>query len=321
MIRIGVLGYGYWGPKVARSIEASQRCVLAGISDLSETRLIQARASHPHVFLTRDWKELMSRRDIDAVAIAVPVRSHFETALACIIEGKHVFIEKPMTRTASEALRLVDESARRGTVLMVDHTFLFSPEVTAIRKLVQQRELGRLCSWDSHRLNWGIVRGDVNVAWDLASHDLSILDNIVSSAPCAVSAWDHSPAHGEREHMTHIALTFPDRLVANIHSSWISPTKVRHTVIGGSLGSLVYDDLAPRNKLTMRGHQETRTIETTPGEPLALAVEHFAQCIEQACPAISGGAAGLRVVRLLEAVDTSLASGGRAVELEEGVLS
>jgi predicted dehydrogenase len=267
---------------------------------------------------------------IDAVVIATPVESHFELVLAALRADKHVLVERPMARTSQGALRLIEESERRRLVLIVDHTYVFSPAIDAITQALRTQELRRLLYWDSARLNLGLVRSDVNVAWDVASHDLSILDHVLPTPPCALMATGVAPRRGGPEHLAHITLHFPDGLLAHIHASWISPFKVRRTLIGGSRRMLVYDDLETINKVVIHDcaidcnsgeaevhyrRSDVRAVGIGTEEPLHRAVEHFAECIAGARRPIADGEAGLRVVRLLEAVDSSLEAGRRIVSL------
>jgi predicted dehydrogenase len=336
LIRVGVLGYGHWGSKLARNIAASFACELAAICDISPARVAQGRLMHPGIPLVESSAMLISDPRIDAIVIATPVQSHFELAFAALRAGKHVLVEKPMTRTSEEALALMEASERRRLVLMVDHTFLFSPAIDAISQVLRNGDLGRLLYWNSDRLNLGLVRSDVNVMWDLVSHDLAILHHLLPSSPCAIVASGMVPDPGRPEHLVHVTLRFPDGFLAHFYASWISPVKVRRTVVGGNLRTLVYDDLDAANKITIQDcsivrdpvDTETRyhcgpirAVETGVEEPLRRAVDHFADCIARAQRPIADAVAGLRVVRLLEAASASLAAAGRIVSVDsEGVV-
>jgi predicted dehydrogenase len=334
LIRIGVLGHGYWGPNYSRNIAASPWCELAAICDISPARLTEARLMHPGVPLL-DWDAMLADSRIDAVVIATPVRSHFRLALAALQAGKHVLIEKPMTRSSAEAMILIEESERRHLVLMVDHIFVFSPAVQAIGKLIQEETLGRLWYWESERLNLGLARDDVNVVWDLASHDLSILDHVMADSPTTIIATGLKPHGAGLEHLSHITLGYEGGFMAHIYVSWLSPLKVRRTVIGGSRRMLVYDDLEPVAKVTLHDYGmvansgttqchrgQTSVVKTAGCEPLLLAIEHFAACVANAWRPLAGGEAGLRVVRLLEAIDAALERGGQGVALDlEGAVA
>ena len=320
LIRSGLIGYGYWGPNLARVIQASRCCELAAIVDLSPARLAQAGLMHTGILLTVDCSEVVSNPSIDAVVIATPVNSHFDLALAALTAGKHVFLEKPMTLTSAEAIRLIEESERRQLVLMVDHTFLFEPAVLAISKFIGSGELGRLTFWNSERTNRGGIRGDANVLWDLAVHDLSILDYVLAAAPNAISAiGSASSDNGGLAHTASLTLHFQDTLTVRIHASWLGGQKVRRMSIEGEAGALRYNDLDPIQKLTFtscNGLEQAQAVETEAAEPLARAIHHFAECIATNGRPIADGASALRVVRLLEAADRSLQSMGLTVTLE-----
>jgi len=329
MIRVAVVGYGYWGPNVARNVAEVPECGLVAVCDPSVRRLVLARRAHPAAHLTTDWQSLLSDPRIDALAIATPAATHFNLALAGLRAGKHVLVEKPLARTSDEVLALVDESERRGLVLMVDHTYVFSPAVRAIHELLAARALGELAYYDSVRINLGVVRRDVNVLWDLAVHDLSILDYLLPTHPTAVSAAGFAPAPGGPEHMAHLTLRFPGAFIAQVHASWLAPVKTRRLLIGGSRASVAYDDLDPVEKVKVYEH----TLEASPGavepaqrrlervwsprldgrEPLRSAVEHFAECVAGGLRPVTDGTSGLRVVRLLEAASRALESGEHAV--------
>ena len=285
--------------------------------------------------LTERPADVISSPGIDAIVIATPVRSHFDLAVASLRAGKHVLVEKPLTSTSEQALALMEEAEQRRLVLMVDHTYVFAPAIRAIADTVRSQELGDLWYWDSARLNLGLIRDDANVVWDLASHDFGILDHVLPIAPSALKAVGMTPRGGGREYLAHINLHYPGGFLAHIHASWISPIKVRRTMIGGSRRMLVYDDdLA--NKVAIhdcgfdpgspngdgvryrRGEVKNIPLETA--EPLFRAVEHFAMCVTESRRPITDGEAGLRIVRLLEATDESLELGGQIVSLDaEGV--
>ncbi len=272
---------------------------------------------------------------VDAVVVSTAVDTHFEIAAGALRAGKHVLVEKPMARTGEEVLRLMDESERRRLVLMVDHTFVFSPAVCAIREALAASELGRPGYFDSMRLNLGLVRRDVNVVWDLASHDVAILHYLFPGSPSAVMVAGMSPQAGGLECLAYLTLFFPDNFIAHINVSWISPIKVRRIAIGGSQGTLLYDDLQQEDKVRIydsgfergvhtdearRRHGEVRIPTLSRKEPLLGAVEHFAECIEKRAVPLADGVAALRVVRLLEAADRSLEVRGGIISLEpEGV--
>jgi len=293
--------------------------------------LLSPRA-HPGVELTTHCGDVIAAPHIDAVVVATPVQSHFELALAALRAGKHVFVEKPMARTSDQALSLIEESERRRLILMVDHTYVFSSAITRIAEAVRSGELGDLQSWDSTRLNLGLVRSDVNVVWDLAAHDFGILDYVLPDQPSAMAVTGMRPGGSDAEHLAYLTLHFPAGLLAHITVSWISPVKVRRTLIAGSRRTLVYDDqLAEamtihecglerdgegRSVRYRRGHVDTLPLDVV--EPLSRAVDHFADCISRSERPMVDGAAGLRVVRLLEAADRALSCGGVITRLGVG---
>ena len=337
MIRIGVVGYGHWGPHLARNLALARGAELAMVCDHSPLRLAAARRAHPAVPCTADAAALLADPHIDAVVLATPVATHFPLAMAALRAGKHVLIEKPMTARADDARVLIDESERRRLVLMVDHTFVFSPAVRALRELVTTGAIGEPSYYDSARLNTGLIRRDLNVLWDLAVHDLAILDHVVPLTPSGVIATGVAPARGETERVAQLTVIYPVAFafVAHVQASWLAPVKTRRVLLGGSRALVAYDDLEPLEKV--RVHDcEFAVAEGTedlsyrvaaawapalsPTEPLRAVVEHFAECIAGDGRPITDGAAGLRVVRLLEAAAMSLRAGGRVVALDpEGV--
>jgi len=335
LIAIGLIGYGYWGPNLARNLAASRGARLAAVCDRSSARLAAARRAHPGVALTTDATALLSDLGVDAVAIATPAATHFSLAMAALHAGKHVLVEKPLAGSAHEAQALVEESERRGLVLMVDHTFVFSPAVGALRDLVTGGALGEPSYYDSARLNTGRIRRDLNVLWDLAVHDLAILDHVVPFAPAGVIATGVAPAPGETECVVQLTVLYPAPFVAHVQASWLSPVKTRRIFIGGSRALVTYDDLEPREKIRVHGCEfpatdggddllyrvaEAWAPPLAPTEPLRAVVDHFEQCIAEDRRPITDGMAGLRVVRLLEAAGQSLRAGGRVTALHpEGI--
>jgi predicted dehydrogenase len=320
MIRIGLVGYGHWGPNLARCLAESSSFALVTICDLSPDRLALGGRAHPDVALSTDWRALIADRRLDAVAVATPAALHAEIGLAALRHGKHVLAEKPLARSSAEAVALVEEGQRSGCVLMVDHTFVFSPPVRAIRELLARGEIGTPCYFDSVRIGPGIVRHDVNVLWDLAVHDLSILQHVLPAVPSGVQAWGLAPDGAGPEQIAYLTLLFAERFIAHIHVNWRAPVKTRRVLIGGGGGMLVYDDLDAAARLRVHGGAGRAAAETwcpslDPIEPLGAVVAHFADCIAAGRTPLSDGLAGLRVVRLLEAATLSLARGGRVIEV------
>ncbi len=340
MIGVAVVGYGYWGPNLVRNLWETPGVRLVSVCDLRAERLAGVRSRYPAVEITADFDELLSDSRVDAIAIATPVSSHFPLALKALQAGKHVFVEKPMTSTTEQGQRLIEEADRRGLVLAVDHTFVYTGAVRKMRELVDSGGIGDIYYYDSVRVNLGLFQHDVNVLWDLAVHDLSIMDFILPAHPVAVSATGISHVAGEPENIAYLNLFFESNLIAHIHVNWLAPVKVRQTLVGGSRKMIVYDDLEPSEKIKVydkgitvngngNGNGEKRyqmlvgyrtgdmwapQLDMT--EALSLELRQFAKAVEGAVSLSTNGQAGLRVVRVLEAATKSMAERGRVVELE-----
>jgi predicted dehydrogenase len=335
-IGVGVIGYGYWGPNLVRNFMETPATQVVSVCDLSEDRLSPLHRRYPAVETTLDYRELLGDPRIDAVAIATPVSSHYALGLAALKAGKHVLVEKPLSASAAEATALVDEADRRGRVLMVDHTFVYTGAVRKIHRLISDGALGDLYYYDSVRVNLGLFQHDVDVMWDLAVHDLSIIDYVLPERPVAVTASGMSHFLGQPANMAYLTLFFSGTLIAHVHVNWLSPVKVRRTLVGGSRNMIVYDDLEPSEKIKIydrgislnegpeslyamlvsyrTGDMSAPQLDIT--EALRTDCVHFAACIEHGDRPISDGRAGLRVVRILEAATRSLAEQGRRVELD-----
>jgi predicted dehydrogenase len=335
VIRIGIIGYGYWGPNLARCASETEQATLAGIADGSLAALDRAGKRYPAVRLSRDWREMVADPRIDAVLVATPVATHFEMASAALRAGKHVLVEKPMTARSDHAELLIEEAARRHLVLMVDHTFVYSSAVQKIAEIIRSGELGEIYYYDSTRVNLGLFQRDVNVIWDLAVHDLSILDYVMPERPVAVSANGAGHIRGSQENMAHLTLFYPGGAVAHLNVNWLAPAKVRQTLIGGSRRMIVYDDLQPSEKVKV--YDRGVSVGDDPGnvnlrvsyrtgdmwapnlsvkEALLTEIEHFVDCIAAGATPLSSGGSGLRVVRTLECAAASLAERGRPVEID-----
>src|SRR6266850_1503102 len=249
VIRLGVVGYGYWGPNVVRNFAEVPGCQLFGVSDMRAERLAMVRSRYPAVKTYADPNELIADRRIDAVVIVTPVSTHYDLAMQALRAGKHVLVEKPLAASSEQAIRLVDEAERRKLILSVDHTFVYTGAVRKIRELVTNESLGDIYYYDSVRVNLGLFQHDVNVIWDLAVHDLAIMDHVLPAQPCAVSATGMSHLDGEHENIAYLTLFFQTNLIAHLHVNWLAPVKVRRTLIGGSRKMIVYDDLEPSEKI------------------------------------------------------------------------
>jgi predicted dehydrogenase len=336
MLRVALLGYGYWGPTLLRNFAEAPGARVAGVAELHPRRLEAARASHPEVRLTAKSDELLDDPEVDAVAIATPVRTHFELARRALENGKHVLVEKPLATSSLEVQSLIDLSRRVGKTLMVDHVFCFHPAVQRVKSLIDDGQLGELYYFDSVRINLGLFQHDVNVLWDLAPHDLSIMDHLIVEQPRSVSALGSCHANSAVESIAYLTVRFSSGLLAHFHNNWLAPAKVRTIMIGGSKRMVVFDDMQSSEKLKIhdRGvEMEQHGLEEAyrmqycyrlgdmwsprldPIEPLKQVVAHFLHCCHSGEEPRTGGPSGLRVVRLLEAADRSMAQSGREVEL------
>jgi predicted dehydrogenase len=335
MIGVGVIGYGYWGPNLVRNFMDSPETTVRAVSDLRPQRLADVQSRYPSVRAVSNYHELIADPKIDAIAIATPVSSHFELALEALQAGKHVLVEKPLTSNSEQAQRLIDEAAERDLILMVDHTFVYTGAVRKIKELAESNTLGEIYYYDSVRVNLGLFQHDVNVIWDLAVHDLSIMDYVLASNPVAVSATGMSHISGQPENVAYLTLFFPDRQIAHLHVNWLAPVKVRRTLIGGSERMIVYDDLEPSEKIKV--YDKGITVSQKPEalydllvsyrsgdmwaprldnvEALRAEAAHFSACIKGEARPLTDGATGLRIVRLLEAAEKSLRERGNVVEL------
>jgi predicted dehydrogenase len=243
VIRFGVVGYGYWGPNVVRNLDQLEKADLLAVCDMNASARQRVQKAHPNVTVTSDSAELIKSSDIDAIAVVTPVWTHYELAKAALENGKHVFVEKPFTSNTAQAEELIDLAARKNLKLMVDHTFLFTGAVRKIKELLNENALGKLYYYDSTRVNLGLFAHDVNVIWDLAPHDLSIMDYLIEERPEAIVATGQSHLNGF-EDVAFITLYFPNQIVAHINVNWLSPVKVRTTLIGGEKKMLVWNDQA-----------------------------------------------------------------------------
>jgi predicted dehydrogenase len=306
------------------------------VCDLRKERLSTLGKLYPGLKTCSDSSALINDPQIDAVVIATPVNSHFELAMAALKAGKHVLVEKPLAARADQACKLVDEAAARNLVLLVDHTFVYTDAVRKIRELISSGKLGEIYYYDAVRVNLGLFQHDVSVIWDLAIHDLSIIDHVLPSKPVAVSATGISHVPGQPENVAYITLFFASAQIAHVHVNWLTPVKVRHTLIGGSEKMILYDDLEPSEKLKVydKGINITHEPEDVykmlvsyrlgdmwapqlnNTEALQTEANHFIDCIEHNQQPETDGPAGLRMVKLIEAAETSLRDRGRLIELQ-----
>jgi predicted dehydrogenase len=333
MIRCGLIGYGYWGPNIARTIAADDALSLTAICDQSPNSLARAAKTYPGVILTQRSEDIVGASDIDAVFIVTPVWTHYELAKAALLNNKHIFVEKPFTSTSEQARELIDLADSRGLQVMVDHTFLFTGAVRKIKALVDENALGKLFYYDSVRVNLGLFQHDVNVLWDLAPHDLSIIDHIIGKKPEVIVATGASHVNGMAD-VAYLTVYFPDKVIAHVCVNWLSPVKVRSTLIGGEKKMLVWNDLEADEKIKLydkgvsvsaregvyealvsyrSGDMWSPKIESV--EALKLELSYFASCIATQAAPHNDGRAGLRVVEMLEAAEASLKRTGEPILL------
>ena len=332
--QLAVIGLGYWGPNLVRNFYAHSGCRLKTCCDVDLRRLDAARADYPTIDLCDDPREVLADPQITGVVIATPVETHYRLAKAALLAGKAVLIEKPLTADIAQAAELVALADERGLTLMVDHTFIYSPAVTKIKQLFDGGELGELLFIDSVRINLGLIQPDVNVLWDLAPHDLSIVDYLLGRLPRSVSACGAAHAGRLQEDVAYLNLDFGGGLIANLHVNWLSPVKLRYTMFGGSRKSVVYNDLETAEKVKVydrgvdvRGDdpdsRRRRLVDYRTGdvwsphlsreEPLARVADQFIECLTRGVRPASDGQAGLRIVRILDAARRSLGEQGARV--------
>jgi predicted dehydrogenase len=331
------VGYGYWGPNLVRNFAEVPDARVLAVSDLNSERLALVRKRYPAVKATSDYHELFADPEIDAIVVATPVCTHFELGMQALRAGKHLLMEKPMAATSEQAVRLIEEAEKRGSVLMVDHTFVYTGAVRKIRDLLAANSLGEIYYYDSVRINLGLFQHDVSVLWDLAVHDLSIMDAVLTEKPYAVSATGMCHVQGQPQNIAYLTLLFDSKLMAHFHVNWMAPVKVRKTLIGASHKMIVYDDLEPSEKVKVydkgitvsNGNQSEARFQMLVGyrtgdmwapkldtkEALYYEAVHFVRCVQGLDQAMTDGAAGLRVVRILEAATESMNERGRLVEL------
>jgi predicted dehydrogenase len=339
-IKLGLIGCGYWGPNLIRNFNELDEAAVVACCDLSEERLNKIRKRYPATLCTRNPEEILRDRSVDAVIVATPVSTHYSIAREALEHGKHVLIEKPLAGSSDHALDLIERAERCHRVLMVDHTFIYTSAVRKIRQLMDSNELGDIHYFDSVRVNLGLFQKDINVTWDLAPHDLSIMDFLLRRDPLAITAVGASHAGNNIANIAYLTLTFPDNLIAHFHVNWLAPVKIRLTLIGGSRKMIVYDDVEPTEKVrvydkgvVVNGSTEKRyqalinyrigdvlipKLDAT--EALRSVAQEFVSAILEDRAALTDGIAGFRVVRLLEAAQSSLDNGGRPVELRDSML-
>ncbi|MGA8478722.1 MAG: Gfo/Idh/MocA family oxidoreductase [Chthoniobacterales bacterium] len=343
-IVVGVVGCGYWGPNLVRNFKGLSKCNLRAMCDTSETRLKHMRSLYSDVEGLTDFEHLLNGVGLDAVVVATPVKHHYSLAKASLLAGKHTLIEKPMASSSAECEELIEIAERNGLVLMVGHTFLYSAPVRKIVEIVQAGDIGEIRYINSRRLNLGLFQKDINVAWDLAPHDISIILHILGEFPQTVNCQGNAHVTPGIEDVTNISLSFRQKRFATIQSSWLEPRKVRDMTIVGTRRMIVYDDLQTNEKIRIYDvrverppHYDTFADfhysyhygdsyipHIQQEEPLKAECQHFLDCIQNGVKPLTSGHRGLELVRILEAASASLKGHGAPVTLlpsEEGLLS
>jgi predicted dehydrogenase len=327
-MNFGVIGYGYWGPNVVRNLTTLEGSRVLTIADLSEAARVRAQKAFPDIHISAFPNEVLASPQIDAIAIVTPVWTHYELAKAALLNGKHVFVEKPFTSTSGQAEELIELAEKKNLKIMVDHTFLFTGAVRKIRQLLDEKALGKLYYYDSMRVNLGLFQHDINVLWDLAPHDLAIMDHLIGSVPEAVVATGQKHLNGH-EDIAFMTLYFPEKVIAHINVNWLSPVKIRMTMIGGEKKMLLWNDLVADEKIRLydkgvditsqegvynmlvnyrSGDMWAPRVEQ--GEALRRELEYFVECISNGKEPFNSGHSGLRVVKILEAASRSLEQRG-----------
>jgi predicted dehydrogenase len=334
MIKVGIIGYGYWGPNLVRNFCNHPGCEVKYVADLRIDRLEQLTRTYPGIKVIDDYKTILSDPSIDAVVIAVPVFLHYAMAKEALLNGKHVLVEKPITTSLKEAEDLIDIALKQKKVLMVDHTFLYTPAVQKIKSIVDSGDIGSVKYFDSVRINLGLFQPDINVIWDLAPHDISILDYLIPEKPVSVHATGISHTQNKLENIAYITVNYQSDFIAHFSCSWTSPVKIRKILIGGDKKMIVFDDVEPTEKVkiyntsySLTSDEDKRKIlvdyrsgdiyipRIEQKEALAGIVNDFIQAIEKGGKLIADAESGLRVVRILEAANASIKQKGKEIKL------
>jgi predicted dehydrogenase len=336
IVNIGILGYGYWGPNLVRNFAETPGMAVAAVADLDSKKLELVQRRYPGVKTTTHFQDILQDPTIDAVALATPVSTHFELGMAALRAGKHLWVEKPMTESLLQALKLRDEAAKRKRTVFVDHTFIYTGAIRRMAELVKSGELGNVYYYDSTRINLGLFQRDVNVISDLAVHDFSILDHLLGEHPSAVSASGINHFPGTPENLAYLTLFYDSGTIAHVNVSWLAPVKVRQILIGGSKRMIIYDDLQPSEKVKiydkgisftedpkqiyeMRVGYRTGDMwapKLDNSEALKLGSEHFLDCLKHGKTPETDADLGVRVVELIEAATSSMRGRGETVYLQ-----
>ncbi len=335
-VNAAIIGYGYWGPNLVRNFNELDNVKIVYCCDLREERLVEVKNKYPEIKTTRDYRKILKSKIVDAVIIATPVSSHFTLAKQALLSGKHVWVEKPMTQNSKEAKELVDLAREKGKTIFVDHIFLYTEPVRTVKKIIDSKKLGKIYFFDSVRINLGLFQPDTNVLWDLAPHDISIMRHLLGKDPESVSVFATSHVVSEIPDTAYLSFRFKDGISAHIHVSWLSPVKIRRSIIAGNNKMIVYDDLesAESVKIYDRGiTRRKKSVSTTMGyqyrigdinvpaievkEGLKSAAQHFISCIQGNRTPLTNGTEGLKVVSILEAAEVSIRENGKFVKIED----
>ena len=333
MINFAVIGYGYWGPNVVRNLISQKEAKVQMVCDSSSKALQKVRELYPHIAVTHDYKEVLKSKGIDAVAIVTPVDQHYPLAKMALENGKHIFVEKPFTATSKQAEELIKLAKKNKRQIMVDHTFIFTGAVQKIKEVIDKNILGELNYYDSTRVSLGLFQHDVNVIWDLAPHDFSIIDYVIKNKPLALTCQGVDHVGRGHENIAYTTMYFEKNLIVHINVNWLSPVKIRTTLIGGKKKMLVWDDLQGDEKIriydkgiTVNNPDNIYKLKVDyrsgdmwsphvdPAEALKKELNYFVQCLIKGNPPINDGHAGLRVVKMLEKADQSLKNNGKLIK-------
>jgi len=332
MQKIGIIGYGYWGPNLVRNFMGNKNFHVTKVADFRQERLNLLKRAYPSIEITTNPDDIIKDPAIDAVAIATPVFTHFQLAKTALEHGKHVLLEKPMTSTSEEAERLIEIAVRKGLSLMVDHTFLYTGAVQKIKQLIDSDTIGKVKYLDSTRINLGLFQPDINVLWDLAPHDISILTHLISEKPYSLNATGVSHTNNGLENIAFLTVNFESGFIAHFNCSWTSPVKIRLILFGGDKKMIVFNDLEPTEKIkiydtgyTVKSDEEKQRLlidyrtgdifipKTPTIEALALMAEDFAQSMLNSKTPVADFYSGLSVIKILEASNESIKNKGKEV--------
>ena len=336
MFKVGIIGCGYWGPNLLRNFNTLSDSEVIYAADLNQGRLDHMQNLYPHLRTVQDYKEILSDASVDAVAIATPPKAHFAIAMDALDAGKHIFVEKPLAISSAECDAMVAKARAKGLTMMTGHTFVYTAAVNKIKEVIDSGELGDIYYINTTRVNLGIFQDDINVVWDLAPHDVSILNYILDSSPEEISALGHSYIRKDVEDVAFLSFSYPGGIMAHVHVSWLNPNKIRTTTVVGSKKMLVYDDISSLEKIriydkgvTVQPHYDTFgefqlsyrfgdifIPKLDDSEPLKVACQHFVDCAKAGEVPRSSGEDGLKVVRVIEASNESLANHGAPISFD-----